>query len=158
MHARLAFAANPLVTLPMQLAFALFADAANVSVEGKLNILGVFDALQVGALPTVHPRATLVMRLKGTLDEVGVHHVAMAWVAPSGDELWSSAGDLDIGAPPPGAIEMDFPLLLSLDLPIAAVGTHYLRVLIDNELQGEVALHVRAGAPVMAPPVGGLVS
>ena len=53
---------------------------------------------------------------------------------------------------------MDFPLLLSLDLPINAVGTHYLRVVIDDELQGEVALHVRAAPPVMAPPLGGLVS
>ena len=142
----------------MQLAFALLADAANVSVEGKLNILGVFDALQVASLPTVHPRATLVMRLKGTLDEVGRHHVAMAWVSPQGEELWSSGGDLEIGPPPPGAIEMDFPLLLTLDLPIASIGTHYLRVVIDDALQGEVALQVRAGAPAMAPPVGGLVS
>jgi hypothetical protein len=142
----------------MQLAFALFADAANVSVEGKLNILGVFDALQVGSVPTVHPRATLVMRLTGTLDEAGRHRLAMRWIAPDGSELWSSGGDLDIGPPPPGAIEMDFPILLALDLPIAAIGTHYLRVDIDEELQGEVALHVRGGAPAMAPAVTSLVS
>ena len=29
----------------MQVSFALFADAANLSQEGKLNVLGVFDAL-----------------------------------------------------------------------------------------------------------------
>ena len=34
----------------MQVSFALFADAANLSQEGKLNILGVFDALQVATL------------------------------------------------------------------------------------------------------------
>ncbi len=142
----------------MQLAFALLADAANVSVEGKLNILGVFDALQVASVPTVHPRATLVMRLKGTIDESGHHRLTMSWIAPDGGELWSSGGDLDIGPPPQGAVEMDFPLLLTLDLPIASTGTHYLRVVIDDELQGEVALHVRAGAPTMAPAVKGLVS
>ena len=48
----------------MHVTFALFADAANLSQEGKLNILGVFDALQVGSLPAVHPRATLVLRFK----------------------------------------------------------------------------------------------
>ena len=47
----------------MHVAFALFADAANLSQEGKLNILGVFDALQVGTLPALHPRATLVVHL-----------------------------------------------------------------------------------------------
>ena len=42
----------------MHVTFALFADAANLSQEGKLNILGVFDALQVGSLPALHPRAS----------------------------------------------------------------------------------------------------
>ena len=35
----------------MHVSFALFADAANLSQEGKLNVLGVFDAVQVGQLP-----------------------------------------------------------------------------------------------------------
>ena len=39
----------------MNVTFAMFADAANLSQEGKLNILGVFDALQVATLPTVAP-------------------------------------------------------------------------------------------------------
>jgi hypothetical protein len=142
----------------MQLAFALFADSANVSVEGKLNILGVFDALQVASVPTVHPRATLVMRLKGTLDETGHHRVAMTWASPDGDELWSSSGDLEIGTPPAGAIEMDFPLILTFDLPIPKAGTHHLRVRIDEELQGDLAVHVRMGSVPMAPASGGLVS
>jgi hypothetical protein len=142
----------------MQLAFALLADAANVSVEGKLNVLGVFDALQVAQLPTVHPRATLVLRLRGALDEVGRHQLRLDWLAPDGQELWSTVGDLDLGPPAPGAVEMDFPLLMALDLPIAATGTHRLRVVIDEVLEGEVPLHVRSGGPVMAPPIGGLVS
>ena len=37
----------------MHVSFALFADAANISQEGKLNILGVFDALQVADLGDV---------------------------------------------------------------------------------------------------------
>ena len=50
----------------MHVTFALFADAANLSQEGKLNILGVFDALHVATLPALHPRATLVVHLKGS--------------------------------------------------------------------------------------------
>ena len=142
----------------MQLAFALFADAANVYVEGKLNILGVFDALQVASVPTVHPRATLVMRLKGTLDETGHHRVALTWVSPDGAELWSSSGDLEIGTPPTGAVEMDFPLILTFDLPIPVAGTFRLRIVIDDELQNELAVHARVGGVQMAPPTGGLVS
>jgi len=54
----------------MYCSFALFADAANLSQEGKLNVLGVFDALHVASLPAVHPRATLVVRLKASPDDV----------------------------------------------------------------------------------------
>src|SRR3712207_7087037 len=81
----------------MQVSFALFADAANLSQEGKLNILGVFDALQVGSLPTVHPRAHLVVHLKGTQMDVGPHTVTLRWVNPHGRELWSSTGELNVG-------------------------------------------------------------
>ena len=129
-----------------------------MSVEGKLNILGVFDALQVANVPTVHPRATLVMRLKGTLDETGHHRVTVTWTSPEGAELWSSSGDLEIGAPPTGAVEMDFPLILTFDLPIPVAGTHRLRIVIDDEQQGELAVHARVGGVQMAPAVGGLVS
>jgi hypothetical protein len=142
----------------MLLAFALFADSANVSVEGKLNVLGVFDALQVANVPTVHPRATLVMRLKGALDETGSHRVALTWMSPDGAELWTSSGDLEIGSPPAGAVEMDFPLILTFDLPIPMVGTHRLKIVIDNELQEELPVHARIGGVPMAPPIGGIVS
>ena len=56
----------------MHVSFALFADAANISQEGKLNILGVFEALQVAQLPTVHPGATMVVRLKALPDDAVV--------------------------------------------------------------------------------------
>src|SRR5688500_4171438 len=69
--AQSALAASPAAWphLAMQISFALFADAANLSQEGKLNILGVFDAVQVGGIPTVHPRAHLVVRLKGNRED-----------------------------------------------------------------------------------------
>jgi hypothetical protein len=124
----------------MHLSFALFADAANISQEGKLNILGVFDAVQCGTLPTVHPRAHLVVRLKGGQQDVGTHTVSLHWVNPQGEELWSSNGELNIGAPPPGVTEMDLPLIAAIDLPLDAAG----------EAHGEVRLVVRGDAGPMS--------
>src|SRR5215216_6507461 len=102
----------------MNISFALFADAANLSQEGKLNILGVFDTVQVGALPAIHPRASLVVRLKGTRADAGSHTITLRWINPRGDELWSSTGDLNIAVPPTGVTELDFPLIAAIDLPI----------------------------------------
>lgn len=140
----------------MHVSFALFADAANLSQEGKLNVLGVFDALQIGALPAVHPRATLVVRLKADHEDVGVHTIAFAWIGPQGDEIWSSSGEVEVGTPPPGAAEVDIPVIAAIDLPIQDAGPHTMRIELDGELRTELYLHVRLGAP--ARPVSGLVS
>jgi hypothetical protein len=142
---------------PLHVSFALFADSANISQEGKLNILGVFDALQVQAIPSVHPRATMVVRLKAHPDDTGRHTLAFGWVGPSGDEIWSSSGELEVGTPPVGATELDVPVIAAVDLPIQQSGTHVMRVILDGDLCAELLLHVRAGAPTL-PAMGGMVS
>jgi hypothetical protein len=139
----------------MRLSFALFADAANLSQEGKLNVLGVFDAVQVAGLPTVHPRAHLVVRLKGGPSDVGSHVITLRWLNPAGTELWSSNGQLDIGAPPPGVMDMDFPLIAAIDLPLDAAGTYAMQIALDGTVHGEVKLHVRSE---MAQQMSGMVS
>ena len=136
----------------MHVTFALFADAANVSQEGKLNILGVFDALQVGSLPTMHPRATLVVHLKGSALDVGAHRVSLKWLNPSGNELWSSEGELGVNNPPQGVLEMDFPLIAQLDLPIDQSGGYVMRVGLDGETRADVPVQVRTPAGVAASP------
>ena len=139
----------------MHVSFALFADAANISQEGKLNILGVFDALQVGSLPTLHPRATLVVHLKGSPTDAGPHRVQLHWMSPSGTELWSSDGELGVAQPPVGVVEMDFPLIAQLDLPLDTAGRYVMRIGLDGDTHAEVAVQVRpvAAAPVMRTPV-----
>ena len=136
----------------MHVTFALFADAANLSQEGKLNILGVFDALQVGALPALHPRATLVVHLKGTAADAGTHRVSLQWLSPSGSELWSSDGELGIATPPQGVVDMDFPLIAQLDLPLDLAGGYVMRVGLDGTTHAEVALQVRPAANAPATP------
>jgi len=127
----------------MHVSFALFADAANLSQEGKLNILGVFDALQVASLPAIHPRAHLVVHLKGSNADMGGHTVSFRWLSPAGQELWSSSGDLNVGAPPPGVLEMDLPLIAQLDLPMDAAGSYTMAIAIDGEHTIDVGVHVR---------------
>ena len=137
----------------MQVAFALFADAANLSQEGKLNIMGVFDALPVGSLPAVHPRAHLVVRLKGDVSDVGRHTVTLRWVNSQGNELWTSTGDLNVGQPPTGVVEMDLPLIAQIDLPIDAAGVYRMTVSLDDLQSAEVLVQVRV-APQMRAPAG----
>lgn len=140
----------------MQVAFALFADAANLSQEGKLNVLGVFDALQVGSIPAVHPRAHLVVHLKGTPTDVGRHTVTLRWVNPQGSELWTSTGELNVGQPPSGVTEMDLPLIAQIDLPIDAAGGYRMTISLDDRQNTEVLVQVRTVSAVRPP--GGMFS
>jgi hypothetical protein len=133
----------------MHVSFALFADAANLSQEGKLNILGVFDALQVATLPAVHPRAHLVVHLKGSGSDVGQHTVSFRWLSPSGHELWTSSGDLNVGSPPPGVVEMDLPLIAQLDLPMDSAGSYNMAIAIDGEHTMDVGVQVRSAGPMV---------
>jgi hypothetical protein len=142
----------------MHVSFALFADAANLSQEGKLNILGVFDAVQVATLPTVHPRATLVVRLKGARSDAGTHTMALRWVNPQGTELWSSTGELNIGDAPPGAGDMDLPLIATLDLPIDVPGRYTMAVALDGQPTAEAAVQVNGLVSPVMPSRGGMVS
>ena len=141
----------------MHLSFAVFADAANLSQEGKLNVMGVFDALQVGGFPAVHPRATLVVRLKGGSDDIGTHALVMRWVNPRGQELWNSEGQIEIGNPPPGVFEMDLPLIAQIDLPLDGPGRYSMAIAVDGVQTAELPIHVRAattGMPVAGRPPG----
>lgn len=146
----------------MHISFALLADAANLSQEGKLNILGVFDALQVATLPAVHPRAHLVVRVKGRREDAGVHSVNIRWLNPKGTELWGTTGQLEIGVAPVGVEEMDLPLIAAIDLPLDQAGIYRVQVSLDDELAADVPLHVRAGSMqqpgVQMPAMRGLVS
>jgi hypothetical protein len=142
----------------MHISFALFADAANLSQEGKLNILGVFDAVQVGSLPAVHPRAHLVVRLKGTRSDVGNHSVTLRWLNPQGSELWSTTGELNVSSPPANVTEMDLPLIAALDLPLDNVGAYTMSIALDGQQTADLKLQVRSGPPVVPMAGGAMMS
>lgn len=142
----------------MNVSFTLFADAANISQEGKLNILGIFDAVQVAQLPSLHPRATFVMRIKATPADKGKHQMLLSWINPRGNELWRSDAELEIGEAPPNATEVDMPIILQIDLPLDVLGDYRMAVAIDDRPQTVATLHVRAGAPMVPPAAGQMVS
>src|SRR3954468_20667481 len=102
----------------MHISFAVFADAANLSQEGKLNVLGVFDAVQVAGLPTIHPRTHFIVRLKANGDDVGTHTLSFRWLSPVEEELWSSSGEMNVAPAPNPVFEVDLPIIAGVDLPL----------------------------------------
>lgn len=142
----------------MHISFAVFADGANLSQEGKLNVLGVFDALAVSGFPSMHPRTHFVVRLKGSAEDVGPHRMSFSWVNPAGEVLWSSDGDLNVAPGPNPAFEMDLPIIAVIDLPLTMPGLYTMQVGLDGVPTAEVRLHVTTTAQVVMPPPSGMFS
>jgi hypothetical protein len=60
----------------MRVVFAILADAASVSAEGKFSILGGdLGAIYVSNVPAMHPSLSLVVKLAALPEEAGHEHV-----------------------------------------------------------------------------------
>ena len=140
----------------MHISFAVFADAANLSQEGKLNVLGVFDAVQVAGLPTIHPRTHYIVRVKADGSDVGTHKLTFRWVSPSEDELWSSSGELNVAPAPNPIFEVDLPIIAVVDLPLNLPGQYTMQVTLDGQPTASARLFVNGPmqAPIMSAPNG----
>ncbi len=58
----------------MQVELMVLCDAAT-ELQGKMNILGTFDAIWARAIPAVHPMCAVALRLRYSKDEAGEHKV-----------------------------------------------------------------------------------
>jgi hypothetical protein len=130
----------------MHISFAVFADAANLSQEGKLNILGVFDAVQVAGLPTIHPRTHFVVRLKADGDDTGPHKLTFRWLSPYEEELWSSTGEMSVAQAANPVFEMDLPIIAVVDLPLNVAGQYTMQVALDGKPTASARLFVSGPA------------
>jgi hypothetical protein len=144
----------------MHISFAVFADAANLSQEGKLNILGVFDAVQVAGLPTIHPRTHFVVRLKADGNDTGSHKLTFRWLSPFDEELWSSSGEMSVAPTPNPVFELDLPIIAVVDLPLNVTGQYTMQVTLDGEPTASVRMLVNGPAqqPIMPGAANGMVS
>src|SRR3990170_3643486 len=87
----------------MEVAFALLADAANVSREGKLNILGSFDRIFGSKFPLTWPRMVLVTRFLASPAEYGTEKaLEIVTVNADGQRLGSAKGRMKVPSPQSG--------------------------------------------------------
>jgi hypothetical protein len=129
----------------MQVKLALLADYANVTAEGKLNILGIFDRINVQELPVVHPQMHLILRLEAHPAERNrAHNVEIRLHDPDGQTIFEVTGDMV----PQGTIghTVSTNQILTLNnLQLSKSGGYNFVVLVNNDLKSEVLLEVELG-------------
>jgi hypothetical protein len=126
----------------VKLQLALICDAANISREGKLNILGVFSALRARQFPCVHPSLTLVVGLEATYTERGEHAIDIRLVDADGVELLKLDGQVNIQTERPGRPIFTQAVLQLNNIAFPHPGTYSVDILVDRRHERSVPLEV----------------
>ena len=86
--------------LSMEVTLALLADYANVTKDGKLNLMGVFTIINASALPCVHPQMQLVLQFEvGTADWDTEKGIEVQLLDADGNQLSAIRGNVKVTRP-----------------------------------------------------------
>lgn len=138
----------------MQIKLALLADYANVTAEGKLNILGIFDRITVQSLPAVHPQMHLILRLEAhPVERNRSHTIEIRLFDPDGETVFEVKGDMMPHGAAGGATATNQILTLN-NLELRKSGGYMFVIFVNNDLKSEIPLGVELMTPPASPPRG----
>jgi hypothetical protein len=136
----------------MQVKLALLADYANVTAEGKLNILGIFDRITVQELPAVHPQMHLILRLEAHAAERNRSHaIEIRLYDPDGLTVFEVKGDM-VPHGAPGVTSATNQILTLNNLQLSKAGGYMFVVFVNNDLKSEIPLGVEVASPEVSAP------
>lgn len=132
----------------MEVPLALLADYANVTSDGKLNILGIFDTVWAGKYPATHPQMNVVLRFEAhTAEASQSKDVRIQLMTADGAILLTMNAKLELPAlsknmPPGDPIRMDN--IISLNgVRIPNEGDYQIAVLINGDTKRTIPLRAR---------------
>ena len=120
----------------------MLADAANISREGKLNILGAFDRIYGTKFPLHWPRMVLVTRFEASAAEFGSEKsLEIITMDADGKKLGKASGKMKIGEGRTGRqIKINHVLPMGMTFP--APGEYSIEILVNGESTATVPLEV----------------
>jgi hypothetical protein len=138
----------------MQVKLAILADYANVTAEGKLNILGIFDRITVREIPVVHPQMHLILRLEAHPAERNRSHaVEIRLYDPDGETVFDVNGDIVPHGQ--GGLTIATNQILTLNnLQLNKSGGYTFVVLVNNDVKSEIPLGVELDTSTFQSPPG----
>lgn len=140
----------------MDVSLALLADYANVTADGKLNILGVFDTMFVDHFPVIHPQLHLVLRLEAHPAEAGAQkRVEIRLMTEDGQTALSIFADMAFqrkDSSPLGEMMKNQQIIGFQNVRFEKPGTYQFAILVNGETKSTVALKVQQHTPPQAMP------
>jgi hypothetical protein len=131
----------------VQVTLAVLADYANVTADGKLNILGIFDRMSVTGIPAVHPQMHLILRLEAhPAERQRKHRVEIRLHDPDGATVFEVKGEV-VPEGAPGRATATNQILTLNNLQLAKAGGYNFVVFVNDDLKTEVPLDVEVNRP-----------
>jgi hypothetical protein len=120
--------------------------------NGRLCILGVFDAIMSPTLPAIHPQVAIAIRLRLEPVEQGEHSLILHIVDDDGNLVTPALDGRFAVAPAPGEHYAKINLVLNLQgLQFNRYGHHAVKLVIDGQKNAEIPFVIRNPTPVGAP-------
>ena len=124
---------------------AQLADYSNVSREGKLNILGIFNRILTQRMPAQHPSMQLVLQFQPAVPDVDREHdIEINCMGPDGGEpIFELKGSFiiqrDATSPVPAAVNQVIDIK---NLTFKEFGGHTFSIFVDNDLKSTIGLEI----------------
>jgi hypothetical protein len=122
----------------VDIALALLADAANISREGKLNVLGAFSQIVAPEFPYTHPMMSLVLRIDAAAEDFEQHRSVAILTY---DEDLNEHGRVEGDVVPPGTTDGTHAVYDEI-IPLQGFtfprpGRYLWRIMVDGEMKAE---------------------
>ena len=132
----------------MEVTLALLADYANLTADGKLNIMGTFDTIFAERFPAVHPQMQLILRLSANPAEVGARKkLEIKLMTEDGRQMFSISAEFGFQVKDPAlpvGLEMKTDQIIGLNnIRFESAGDYQFAILINDDTKETVPLKVR---------------
>lgn len=126
----------------MEVRYTFICDCANISREGKLNVMGILNTIYAPQFPFAHPAMVYVAGIEARKSEAGKHQIRVNIVDADGHDITSPLqGELNISPNVP--LRSTHNVILNINnLKIQKPGTYSIELIIDNQHAQSNELHI----------------
>ncbi len=137
----------------MRLVLLLAADYANITGDGKLNVMGIFSAINAADFPARHSSMHVIVKLAAELGEYGqTRQLTLKLLDADAKEIMSISGMIAVPMPQIGARPEVNAILELKDLVFPHPGPYQFVVLVDKDYKGDTTIFVnRRDTPALIP-------
>ncbi len=126
----------------MELRIGVVADIVNMTTDGKINIIGMFDGVFAASAPAVHPSLYIYAQLHARVADGTEHTAQIAVVNADGQEIVPRSPELPLsfGVEGPGRPLIGQLVVHMPHLRFPEFGDYEVQVFVDGRFVGDISI------------------